>query len=541
MNHTIGLGGHGNLRIIRNGKTVHEFPRIGNMLLNRIVNSSGTLVGSISTLNAYTFDYDKPNYLTPNGTFQIAAGTNILTRVTGTGEFVNGTGAVGLVNIDTGGDVGNEIRFADGTRCNIVGWTNATTVTVSRSFPSGVPPQAITIYRRNICNTNTTATNVAGYKQTWTLTAATPAFDRINGIGSTVWSGISAVSPSAYLLRTILVYYGASYNSCARIVLPTPIQIQVDDQIQFEWTLEQTFSGRRLYSVPMSSLAGWPWKYDVTAITGNGTYFGVTTATDHHFLAGDLIDLPLATTVPKRFAIASGSSTADTITVNTTHPHGLSPGDSVEIENTSVPAYNGTWTLATASGTTMTIASAANPGVLGQDGTVRLTTPATYFGGEWTVASVPTSTSVRVTSAVSGPAVDDTAKLSSPDRMNVECWGGSPSYYVLNNPSRYFSAANQRAVPAIDSTGGFGTTGGIENSGTGSNNSATYSNEWVNTRLVFWNPGVAETRIKQIATTSGATTSYFGCCVTLATPQPKPATHRMDINFRDQFVFDIPS
>jgi hypothetical protein len=112
---------------------------------------------------------------------------------------------------------------------------------------------------------------------------------------------------------------------------------------------------------------------------------------------------------------------------------------------------------------------------------------------------------------------------------------------VLNNPSRYFSEANQHAVPAIDSTAGFSTTGGIAHSATGSTNAATFANEWVNTRLVYWNPGVGETRIKQIATTSSSISTYFGCCITLATPQPKPATHRMDISFRDQFVFDIPS
>jgi hypothetical protein len=271
MNTTIGLGGHGNIRVIRNGEVVQEFRKIGNMLLNRI--AAGTLPVNGIYLSAYTFDLDKPNYLTPNGTYQIAAGTNILTRVSGTGGFINGTGAVGLVNIDTAGDIGNEIKFTDGTRCNIVGWTNATTVTVSRSFPAGVPAQAITLYRRNICNVNSDSTNLSGNKQNWSIGSGVATFDRLNGVGSVKWAAVSTASTVEYTLRTILVYYPTFYRACARIVLPTPILIRVGDQIDFEWTFEQTFSGRRQYGMPMSTLVGWPWQYPqaspVTVPTGS--------------------------------------------------------------------------------------------------------------------------------------------------------------------------------------------------------------------------------------------------------------------------------
>lgn len=524
----------------KTGRVKHEFKGLKNMILNNGMDGWGGIsMPSIQTF--YTYTSTSANYDDLAGTWQVAAGTNTLTRASGSATpFASGTA-----------EFGRELRFADGTRCHITSYISSTSVGLSKTFASGVAAQAL---RRFFTNVSSTAGSV---QSTNSAAAPSPTYNATAGTWSRTWTVTMTSATSAYSLGSVQI------GTAARVVLSSPVAVAVDDQIQMSYTVELTVSGRATRTIALSSaVSGWPFVYKtatnnaITSITGSGTYFDVTTQSENHFLAGDTIILN--NIVPKRFAIASGSSTATHITVNTAAAHGLSPGSTVVIENASVGGYNGTHTVdSVTDADTFVIASALNPGALGASGTVRLATPVTYFGGTWTVASKPANNVCRVTSAITGPAVDSAAEMTSTDSANFTValadMSSANGVYILNSGSgntgqiRVVNETNVVATPATNAefaptpTSAF-TSGNI---GTGSGTSASYSNDWTaSLNVQNWNAGTADLRCKQIMRVksgTGTTHPYPGFLLTLHTAQPKLSTYRLTTpKFSIQTVRDLP-
>jgi hypothetical protein len=515
------------------GNVKYKEDKIPNMILNGMFRTNGGINMQSGTITFYTFTSSTPNFDDMNGTYQIAAGTATLTRASGTGVFA-------------AGDVGKEVKFADGTRCHIITFGSTTSVTVSKTFAAGVAAQALRRYATNVSST-------AGSSQSANSDSAPAPTENIGtGTWSRTWSVTFASATVGYSLNSIMA------GNNARIVLGAPVAVAVDDQIQLTYTLEMTLTGRATRTIALSSIMpGWPYVYGgtglnpITSIVGNGVTFDVTTSTANHFLAGDTVIL--ANVVPKRFAISSASSVVGTLTINTAAAHGLIVGDTVVIELASVGGYNGTWTVATVpDADTITITGGSNPGAMGASGTIRLATPATYFNGTFTVASKPSANVVRITSNIQGPAVDASSTMSSTDSCDltvslsamgtdvISQWAGSSAgtFRVLNETNAIATPAitdNYTATPTAAYSATYGTTSGGTN--------ADYTNDWTATvNVAPWNAGTSETRCKQIITNkaSGAANipTYH---LALHTAQPKEASFRLTMpRFRSQILRDLP-
>jgi hypothetical protein len=517
----------------KNGRVKYKKEKIRNLLLNAAFRGTGGIQLSSSTHTFYTFTSSTPNYDDMNGTYQIAAASAILTRVSGTGVFA-------------AGDVGKEVKFADGSRAHIITYTSTTQVTVSKTFAAGVAAQALRRYATNVSST-------AGNSQSAVSDAApAPTENVLAGTWSRTWSVTFASATVGYSLNSIMV------GTYARIVLGAPVAVAVDDQIQLTYTLECTITGRASRTIALSSIMpGWPYVYGgtglnpITSIVGNGATFDVTTSTANHFLAGDTVIL--ANVVPKRFAISSGSSDVSTITVNTTLAHGLIVGDTVVIEAAAVGGYNGTWTVATVpDADTITITSGANPGALGASGTIRLATPATYFNGTYTVASKPSANVVRITSTTQGPAVDSASTMTSTDSCTLTVslsvfstdiitqWSGSSSGTI-----RVLNETNAIATPAIDASYTATPTAAYNAAygNTSSPTDAAYTNDFTATQNYLpWNAGTSESRCKQIITNKSTGSSNVPTYhLALHTAQPKETSFRLTMpRFRSQMLRDLP-
>ena len=516
------VSGIAHIQVVRKGKVVHD-EIAKNLLMNGALGDGLNPISvTTSSLNMGLCSDSGANYLDVNGTWQVSAGSNIMTRVSGTGTFTSGSTPPGCV--------GCEIKFADGTRAHIVTYTNSTTVVLSKTFASGVSAQAVRQYWTNYSYANLQALSIQG-KSNPTSSIST---DLSAGTKSRQLVFAFDSATSAYTLNSVIidnVSIGVAYS---RIVLASGVPIEVDDQVNITYTVYATVGSRDI-TFDMSNVTNLPFSYGVTSITGNGTYFDIVTTSAHHFLTGDSIVLPAGVTVPKRFAISSGSSTSSVITVNTTAAHGLSVGNSVVIENASVSGYNGTWTVDTVvDSDTFTIASALNPGALGASGTVRLATPGTYFNGTWTVASIPNSTTIRVTSAITGPAVDTTATVASASGAKFNIWNDGFGGGTLGT-FYYYNETNKKTVPAVTSTSNLSSTGQVAASTTQNSVTAAYTNDWTTSKEGVWNAGTSESRISQIYNQGG-----WNRLLTFDWPQPKPTTHKLVIKFSHQLLRDLP-
>lgn len=519
------VSGEADITIIRKGKVIHEFKRVKNLIMNQGLAGTGgaglnLLVQTTTFIGAGTSTQTHLNYVDLDGTWQVAAGTNVLSRVSGTGTLTTGSAYPGCV--------GCEIKFADGTRAHIITFTSSTQAVLSRTFTSGVAAQALRQYYTN------QVYNAGNYTQTVNTPTSSGSTDLSAGTKSRqlVFQFGSAVS--GYSFASLNIYNNSSGLLYTRIVLPSAVVLETDDQVNVTYTLYATVGSRDI-SFDLSNITGLPFPYSVSSITGNGTSFDIVTTAAHHFLTGDQIVLPAGTTVPKRFNISSGSSTSSDITVNTATAHGLSVGNSVTIENASVSGYNGTWTVDTVPDSdTFTIASALNPGALGASGTVRLATPGTYFNGTWTVASIPNSTTIRVTSAVTGPAVDTSTIVRSISTAKLNIWMDGFGGDTLSN-FFFFNETNKKSIPAVTSTSAISTTGSTASSVTQNNVSAAYTNDWLRSQEGVWNAGIADQRVSQIYVQGS-----WHHLITFDCPQPKPTTHKLVIKFQQKLVRDLP-
>ena len=379
-----------------------------------------------------------PNTSVPDGTFS-QTGTTV-TRVSGTGVFVSG-------------NVNDFIKFSTGERAKIVSFTNSLTVEVDRS--QTVAATGLTIY-----DTSRTGLD-AWVKYTATKEANTTTNVRDDDAGtctiSTTLNFTTETSPITY--TEVGVTPSSATNSSAvlfsRVVLPAPVYVNIDQFLQLKFTLICVVGNCRTATVFQPNITGWPYPYAIQSITSNGTYWDVVVdkACSSHYAVGRPITIEGA--VPVRKTITSISSTGSDFTVNATG-HGLSPGDSIEIEGTSPAGYNGTWTVATTpDANSLTVTSAINLGA-GSGGTVRLTTPGTWYNGTHTIASFPNSTTIRITNAttiptagiagtvtnslqasviITGPgfttSISNSLNGGPLDFGNASQGGGSPAWYLV--------------------------------------------------------------------------------------------------------------
>jgi hypothetical protein len=324
-----------------------------------------------------------------DGTYS-QTGTTV-TRDTGTGTF-------------SAGDVGRVIRWATGEQARITAYTSGTQVTVAEN--QTVAAAGITKWR-----TERTALQARVKEQILGVNGGSVEESRNSVTGTHVYT-CTYIFPD----NTVSEIYtevgissgtgaGALMNSI--VLLDSPVTVGIGEILRVTYTFTMVDNGPKTpQNVDLDGkIAGWPYTYQIASIASTPTYFDLVTTADHHFRTGGKINI--AGAQRPRKAITSIASTVSDFTVTAT-AHGFSVSDTVIIEESSVPGYNGPWTIASVpTADTFTVTSAANPGPA-TGGNVRLTNPVTWYDGEWTIASIPNATTVRVSTAMdAGPAGDD--------------------------------------------------------------------------------------------------------------------------------------
>lgn len=503
----------------KNGELKERRENIPNMLCNGAFGNSA-IIGGIVGQPSHAFGTAQPIYEDVPGTWNQTG--NTITRATGAGTFPTSPN-----------QIGNELYWyaagsETGHRCHVTARASDTSITVTgaaKTITGGSIRRFVT--GLSVSSTGSMQTSSVGValSNVYDYTAATH-------VVSARWAYSSA--SSAYSLSTILI--GASF---AKIAISPPVSIEVEDQIQFVYQTTETCAGRSQdYELGAESV-GIPQKHSMTSIVGNGTQVDVTFSAATHFLAGDKLDL--RTITPKKFNISSASSTTTTLTINTATAHGLNPGDSVTIAGASLAGYNGVFTAATASGTVLTITDSANPGAMGASGTVRLTTPATYFDdlGLATIATMVSSSVARITSAITGPAVEPVLIGGDPG-VSVRLKPGGSTADFNTNPGAtvcfYYTEANAKALADPTTTGAIPSTGSAFSATSTINQvNATYSNDF--TEFMTWNKdagvGTGATRLKQISFGTSQTGSHQGQ-ITFNTPFDKTTSQRLRVTYSKQ-------
>lgn len=508
------LSGKLNLQIIRKGKIVKEYNDVPNLILN------GALQGSYGMINdpsgpMLTFTTTAESYINKTGTWSQSG--NTVTRASGTDTFPASPS-----------QVGNLLQWETGEKVYITAWTSTTQFTVSG------PARTIT-GKTLRCNLTAAAsgevTNGASSVQTSSTVGGAWVEDATKTFRTFTKTFNFPSATSAYTLGSL------QCSGFSRIKLPSTFAIDIDDQIQGTYVVTQTFPNRDYtFDIGAESTA-IPMKYTASTIVGNGTYFDITFSAATHFLAGD--KLRLTGVVPKKFAIASASSTSTTLTINTASAHGISPGDSVTIENASLAGYNGTFTAATASGTVITITDAANPGAMGAVGTVRKATPGTYFAGDVTIASMQSTTVARVTSTVTGPAIEPLLVGGDPGCRFIN--HGPMNGYHNGQAMVSFVEANVKAIIPLTQTTLNSTTGGVSMGAATTTQTLAVANEF--TAKWEWTANAGTTtsrlRVKQFYSYAGATTGPQFYQITLNTPFNKTDLDRLKVGFSFQHVPDL--
>lgn len=500
----------------KTGKVKHRVENVPNLILNAAMNSFACLNGPSGGHS--TFVSNAESYEDVAGTWNQSG--NTVTRATGAGVFPASISRIG-----------NELRWNTGERCHVTAQASDTSITVSgpaRTITGGTLRQFLT---------NSGAYFGSAVQNSATVTLLSQVTDQTANTHSRSYRANYASTVSAYSLGSI------NLNGVARVKLPAPVAIDIEDQIVYEYTLTETVSGRsQIYELGAEAV-GLPQKHSMLSIVGSGANVDVTFSAATHFLAGDKLDL--RGVVPKRFAISSASSTGTTFTINTTLAHGLVIGDTVLIENASLAGYNGTHTVATVPDTdTITIVNAANPGAMGAVGTVRLATPATYFDdlGLAVIASMVSSSVARITSTITGPAVDPVAIGGDPGATVklVSQTANAEFSLAFGGVSHTFTEANAKALGDTTTVGIISATNTLWAFDSLTQTGAAFGNDWTYSGLLTKNAGVGTngTRIKQFYTRSGS--SGCGMQVTFNTPFDKTTAQRLRWGASKQILRDLP-
>lgn len=361
------------------------------------------------------------------------------TGTTPTKDILDGTAAqagttvtlTGSTYTLSAGDIGKWIGWdSGGSQAKITAYISATQVTVDRSQTVG--SGTVKLYRCNqtglateVKRTNTypvfTYTDSRGASATFASAANVltlrRTFDFSAEVGSVNYTEIG-------LSATATV--GA--NIFTRILLAGAVTVTAGQQLRITYELAVTVNGTTRPSQTLTSSTGWPYTYNISSITGNGTAFTVTLSAAHHYVAGGSITIAGAKRT--RFAITAASSTSSDFTLTTSASHGLTTGDTFIVEGVSPNGYNGTWTAASGTtGSTLVVTTAANPGTGTAFGNARQQEPGTWYDNTWTVAST-TSTTVTVTSAISLSAGNDgTVKNNLNSTFYLNHWPIQPLGY----------------------------------------------------------------------------------------------------------------
>lgn len=451
-----------------------------------VVNAKGNVIKTLPWQDNLILDQGMDYYATntwANLMNYCVAGTG----TTPTRDLIDGTvGQSGTTATLTGGtftfavgDVGKWIGWAGGQQAKITAYVSTTQVTVDRS--QTVSTAAATLYRANqtglateVKRSNTypvytytdgrgasasfATSNVLTLRRTYDFTAE---------VGSVNYTEIG-ISPIATVAS----------NLFARILLAGAVTVTSGQQLRITYELAITVNGTNRPSQTLTSSTGWPYTYNISSITGNGTSFTVTTSAAHHYLAGGTVTIAGAKRTRTTITVATSNSTDFTITAAS---HGRSPGDSIIIEGMTPSGYNGTWTVASTTTNTITVTTAANPGTGTVFGNVRQAEPGTWYNGTWTIASV-TSTTIVVTSAISLSAgADGTARNDLGAVLYINHWpvgylGGSGGGYGVpvspesvtqwngnSSPANYYASTISNSPGS--GSGGMGFCDGTYNAG----------------------------------------------------------------------------
>lgn len=492
------------------GRLMETVGPVPNLILNGALTTGGSF-SAMSGSNPITFyatTSSDPNYEDLDGTWNQSG--NTVTRASGSGTFPTSPS-----------QIGNELKWEDGERCHVTARASDTSITVSG------PSRTITGKTIRRYNTNFSSTTNAQNKAS--TSNPSPVTDLAVGIQTRTRGVIFDAASAPYTLRAVVIG-----GSTARIVLPVPVEVEEFDQLEMSYTVQLSVSGRETHEIVLSdAIAGWPVEYPALDVTGDGSEIAIT-AEDHHFLEDD--EVVIKNAIPLRHAITTISSDGTEWTV-TAPSHGLSPSDTCVIEGCSVTGYNGTHTVASApDADTITILNVTSPGAA-SDGTVRLATPGTYFNGTYTVTSVPDSDTVVVAGSVTGPPVDPSTVLTSPDKAYRTIFG---AVFETNSDAQINRAAwtepNQRTTPAVDRTTDLGGTTAHGDATSTTNisgtaiqssytNDFTYSVAYASTQS--WSAGgSSQLRVKDIQIGRRAVTSGHRQFIKLHTAQPKLDSHR---------------
>lgn len=475
----------------RTGELIKDYGWQENLILPAGFGSSGSWFDHMNYFHAGTGT--TPNSAVLNGTFE-QTGTTV-TRATGTGVF-------------TSGNVNDFIKFATGEIAKITVFTNSTTVTVDRS--QSVAAAALTVYdcsrvtldtwvvqtnTANVANQETQAsdTGIATFKRTLDFPFETSAKTYTE-------LGVSRLS-------------GSSAQLVSRLVLDSPVTVDIDQFLQVEFAITATLSNYRTSSPMTVNITGWPRPYNIQSIVANGTYFDVVLDTAHHYATGRPIIISGA--LPATTNISSISSTASEFTVTTASAHGKVPGDSVVIAGATPSGYNGTWTCAAGTtGSTLVVTSAINPGA-GSGGTVRLATPATWFNGTWTAASFPNSTTIRVTSAITPPNAGAAGTVTNSTAANAIVCGHAFNNSVSGNFGGALDLKNPKTgylynEAAMKSSLQYGVLGYLNGGATASATPTSYTYSVADRTATYVHTYPSATgngNVRQLALSAGVSTS----------------------------------
>ena len=317
----IGVSGRIKVMVIQGGQVVQEHPWQHNLVLDY----------GLDRLAVESFEQCMQYCVAGTGSTPTETLSGA-TTASQTGSTLTASGS-----IFSAADAGRVIKMASGQVRRIVTYTSPTQVEVTPSGDFGAA--TFTIYRveqtglqtevrrtancLNDANGQTFTSGVIRNYRTFDFPAET-ANVNYSEIGFSDSATVAANLYSRILLTgavTVMGPQGETPGQSLRVVYEQFVTFAATTATAATWPI-----------------TGWPTEYSITGITSTPSNFVVTTSVAHHYVAG----------VP------------------------------IVISGCSVAAYNGTWTVASVTGTTVTVTSAINPGAA-SDGTLTNTLDGTYM------------------------------------------------------------------------------------------------------------------------------------------------------------------
>lgn len=305
--------------------------------------------------------------------------TTDLTESTYTQSGTTVTRASGAYTFSNPADVGKLLRFDTGEEAYITSVTSGTVVEVGTSATVGSPTN-VNLYRVAQTGLTGEVKRTNSYHSTGNDETVTRSTNSGTVALRRTYNFTAEASDRVYTEIGVSHSATAGANLFSRILLDGSVTVlgpsggNPGQQLRVEYTLTITVTGggtaRQAGEI---AVTGWPFPYDISSITSNGTTWTVTTATDHHFATAGTINIDGA--IPAKQAIVDATSDATDFFIECTG-HGYSVGDRITIEGMTPSGYNGDWEVSVVTDAdNFEIANTANPGALSVAGTVRYTIP----------------------------------------------------------------------------------------------------------------------------------------------------------------------